>query len=1028
MSKNEPDKQLKELTKQREDHVESCRKNNDKSHKIIAEQYSDPSHFIYEILSNADDAKATEIRFELTRQNLKIVHNGKKQFAYDDIDSITTIGNSTKADDINTIGTFGVGFKSVFAVTKTPKIHSREYNFEIRDFIVPYETGPIQEECKDTTFIFPFDHETLNASQAYEQINNKLKTLESESLLFLRNLKEIQWTAEDESGHYIADPSQQEQNAKRVYIISEKNGMDGQQEYLLFEKPINIERRDLKVAIAYAVDNQNGDKQGLIRPIDNAKLSVFFPTNERTGLKFLLHAPYRTTPNRENIPFDDEQNKILSNTLAELAADSLVSIKQLGLLNVDFLNVLPILDNGGHPLYSLIYKSIKEKLLSNEALLPTSDGQHTEASKALLARGKELVGLLRREDTRLLFGREYWLDTNITYDKTRYLRDYLIKELEINEIGPEDFAKAITKEFFSHKSDEWIIEFYAAISSIHALYREKPGILRRKYIIRLNDGSHTTLYDDMDKLQVYLPTPQKSNFKTIKTIFVEDERSKEFLLKLGLKEPNKVAEIKEHIAPKYAGETFDITEEVYINDLKQTVDIWQKATLEEKREIQDILKAVNFIRSHNEQGAIFYKRPNEVYLPTDDLKQWFDKNDEDDVYFVENNLVQEHEDIENFLRNVGINSAPCIEGSSSYQTHDYMQNKHIRGLDGFNPNFMVTGLKFAIKSNHINLKRSLYLFEIALGHTNKIKGTIEESSRQDFTQTGKHYQEKKGELSKTGKLLIESQWFYDKSGSLIEKPHHEITIDDLHDGYNKSHDKVDKLIKILGLKPDEIKAIEEKTGWKFLSKEQAEEYEELKREKQKQEKQETKEKVWKPKCSPEEPSINFDDRPLELINTNDLSGQNPKDNVGNSKGERDDNVKNKESGEKHSKEIGKWGESYAKRYLEREYSQDGYQIIWLNQNGDTGRGYDFVIRDECDKEIAYYEVKSKIGEAPELIEVTGTQWEWARKLYNEEKGDTYIILAVLNTGTDEPKIKPYPNPIGLWKEGKIKAHPVNLEI
>jgi Protein NO VEIN, C-terminal len=1030
-SVDKPDKQLEELTRQRKDHVESCRKNNDKSHKIIAEQYSDPSHFIYEILSNADDAEATEIRFELTRQNLKIVHNGKKQFAYDDIEAITTIGNSTKANDINTIGTFGVGFKSVFAVTNTPKIYSQEYNCEIRDFIVPHKINPIQEECKDTTFIIPFNHETLDASKAYKQVSNKIKTLESESLLFLRNLTEIQWATEDESGHYIADPPQQEQNAKRVYILSQKKGMDGQ-EYLLFEKEINVEQHDLKVAIAYAVDDQNDDKQRLIKPIDNAKLSVFFPTNEGAGLKFLLHAPYKTTPNRETIPFDDEQNKILSNALAELAADSLVSVKQLGLLNVDFLNVLPIIDNEDHPLYSLIYKSIKEKLLSNEALLPTSDGQHTEASKALLADGKELVDLLRRDDTKLLFGKEYWLDTNITYDRTKELRNYLLKELNIKEIGPEDFAKAITEDFFSHKFDEWIIEFYAVISKSHALYRkktdwQKAGILRSMPIIRLDDNTHVAPCDKMDEPQVYLATPQKSNFKTIKTIFVEDERSKDFLLELGLKEPDKVAEIKEHIAPKYVGATSNITEEVYINDLKQAMAIWRGATAEEKTEIQNILNKVNFVRARNEQDIICFKKPHEVYLPTDDLKQWFDKNDEDDVYFFEDNFLQKLEEIEIFLHNIGINSTLCIWGNNSYKDYDSMRSKHIRGLNGFNPTFMIEGLEFAIKQNNINLIRSLYLLKIALENTDRIKGIVEESSRQDFTPNGKHYQ-KKEMSSKAGNLLIVNQWLYDKNGCLIEKPHHEITIDDLHDDYDKGHDKIDKLIKVLGLKPDEIKAIEEKTGGKFFPKEQTEEYEELKREKREREKQETENERWVPDYQPEEPPITIDNRALDPINTNDLSGQNPKDNDRNSKGENRDNVKNKESGKKHSKEIGKWGESYAKRYLEQKHSQDGYQIIWLNQNGNTGKGYDFVIRDECDEEIAYYEVKSKTDEDPELIEVTGTQWEWARKLYDEEKGDKYIILAVLNTGTDKPKIKLYPNPIGLWKEGKIKAHPVNLEI
>ena len=40
--------------------------------KIIINQYSDRTHFIYEILQNAEDAGATEIRFQLEKDRLYI--------------------------------------------------------------------------------------------------------------------------------------------------------------------------------------------------------------------------------------------------------------------------------------------------------------------------------------------------------------------------------------------------------------------------------------------------------------------------------------------------------------------------------------------------------------------------------------------------------------------------------------------------------------------------------------------------------------------------------------------------------------------------------------------------------------------------------------------------------------------------------------------------------------------------------------------------------------------------------------------
>ncbi len=45
---------LENLIKKRQEHIHSCRENNDNSHEIIAGLYSDSTHFIYELLQNAD--------------------------------------------------------------------------------------------------------------------------------------------------------------------------------------------------------------------------------------------------------------------------------------------------------------------------------------------------------------------------------------------------------------------------------------------------------------------------------------------------------------------------------------------------------------------------------------------------------------------------------------------------------------------------------------------------------------------------------------------------------------------------------------------------------------------------------------------------------------------------------------------------------------------------------------------------------------------------------------------------------------
>lgn len=383
---------LSDLTQKRREHIQSCRDNKDNSHEIIAGLYSDPSHFIYELLQNADDAGASEIIFRLASQSLSITHNGIKLFDSDDVDSITTVGSSTKKDDVNAIGTFGAGFKSVFAITKTPYIHSGDYHFRITDFIVPEEIEATNIGERSTEIILPFNHPDISDDNAYKQISDRLQALESESLLFLHNIKEIQWRTEYDSGHYLS-----EIKGNKASLISQVNNKDDLVEFFFTRKQIEVDGTALNIVVAYQLNSD-----GKIIPVHDSRLFVFFPTNERTGLKFLVHAPYKTTPSRETIPFDDNQNMEITTAVSALIAESILGMKNSNLLSVDVLSMLPIDADNEHPLYRAAFDQVKS-IFSTELLLPTSNGDYGSSVNTILARERELANLLAHMDCTELF-------------------------------------------------------------------------------------------------------------------------------------------------------------------------------------------------------------------------------------------------------------------------------------------------------------------------------------------------------------------------------------------------------------------------------------------------------------------------------------------------------------------------------------------------------------------------------------------------------------------------------------------------
>jgi hypothetical protein len=1003
--------ELSVLTQKRREHIQSCRDNNDNSHEIIAGLYSDPSHFIYEILQNADDAGASEVNFELISNSLSITHNGKKLFNFNDVDSITTVGSSTKKDDVNSIGTFGAGFKSVFAITKTPHIHSGNYHFKITNFIVPEEIESLNIRQNTTAIILPFNHQDISTDNAYKQISNRLKALESESLLFLRNIKEIQWKTESDSGHYLS-----EVNGNKASLISQVNEEDSLIEYFLCTKNIEVDNTKLNIVVAYPLD-----RHGAVDSVHDSKLFVFFPTNERTGLKFLVHAPYKTTPSRESIPFDDVQNQLITKELSCLVAESIIGLKISGLLNVNVLSVLPIDPENEHPLYNAAFHQVKS-IFSRNSLLPTANGEYESSNSAILAREKELTNLLEGADCSRLFNRNTWLSTDITYDKTRILRDYLTGELDIPEITMQKFCSEITEDFIVVKSDSWMIEFYTSISKNKALYRDgsgyqKKGVLRDRPIIRLEDGSQLSPENNLGDIQVYLPTTGKSKFKTVKRALAENEASHEFLRSLGLEKPSNIAEINEFIIPKYQGDYIELDE--YTEDFDRVMMIWQQSDEYRRKEIIDLLRKSQFIHSVNQNGEIIYQIPDEVYFPTEKLSAWFNNNLVDDIYF-QDPSIKLTEQKRKFIEGLGVKYDLIMSGITDVRITRHGWYK--RSVNGFNPEFCIHGLEYSL--NNITIERSTLLWAILLKNTNKLKGYIE-------TKTNQNYPYSKGqeETSRAMGYLNNHLWLYDSSGEIIDLPMEQIALENLSNEYQKEDENIEKLVKVLGLKLDKVSVFEEETGLKVVNKEEFDEFEKWKEDQAQDSDESTDESDWKPEVNPEDATPIQDDADWIKEKTEDLSGQGAGEGSIDSGQENSDHEENSGNNEsvapKNSKQIGDWGEAIARKYLMKKYPAN--DVVWLNKNGCIGKGYDFVIRGNGE-DIAYYEIKSKTDESPMLFQVSGTQWNWAKQLHRTKKGDMYKILVILNAGTKQPKIREINNPVGLWKSEKLYADPVNIEL
>lgn len=1004
---------------------------------ILADLYNDPSHFIYEILQNAEDTSAEYVRFELYKDKIDIYHNGRN-FNIADIVSITGIGISTKKENINAIGKFGVGFKSVFAITESPSIYSGEYSFEIKDFAVPYKISPIPQQGIDegyTKICLPFNHREKTPESILDMLQDKLEKLDLKTLLFLKNIREIQYKTPRNKGHYIKEERsfKNKKNVKKITVISETSTS----EYIKFEKNIQIDNNELVIAIAYKLDGEQ------IIPENDSRLFVFFPTEKETYLKFLIHGPFKTTPTRENIPISDVQNKAILEEISNLVAESISVVKSIGLLNTSFFNILPIQivikETKGNDIYLSIFEEVKNKFLSDEDLLPTHNKDFTRPEKAALARGKELTGLLNPKDLEKLFLKTNWLDTSITENLTKELWDYLKKELDITEVDFEFFAKNIDSSFFEDKTDEWMMNFYRKLIDQKALWRPRlswqdEGILRKKPIIRIENNTHVIPFVNK-KPQVYLPSNNVSYFKTVKEIFVKDEQILNFFGEFGLSEPDKIAEIREIILPKYENSKTVENFDEYLSDFKIILQYGESPLLKED------LRQSAFLISDD---LITLRKPEEVYFNSKELKEYF--TDSESASFISEKLINsfEQEKIIKFLKNLGIQFAPKRIISSKTYLNDEKRKKLREQSDL--PNASKYNFEdYDIENLNDFLDNPTKKGSISLW--NMFISDVEEEYFQGlywWTHYASYRREAKFDAFFIKRLQYE-RWLINKDGQW-NKPS-EMLFSELDEKYRRDGKNVSFLTHILQFKPDVYDKLPEKDKeFLELSKKHhvsIDEFKEFVMQREKNKEEDT--EIWDPSLDPDEvDSIKVIEIEPNILITEDLSGQTDKLDTKDGDNKDNKNDKSKKPHKETTNKVGCWGEKFVFEHLKKEYGKiasinhtdygfasrningDKIDIVWLNKDGNIGKGFDFVLKIN-NEEKNFIEVKTTKFSDSELIKVTGTQWKFARQLFNQGKGDCYYIYVVFNAGEENAFIRIFKNPFKLWKEGRIYAHPVNLE-
>ena len=607
--------------------------------RLLTNLYPDNAHFIYELLQNAEDTGASEVRFILNANGLEFEHNGDKLFTIDDVESITNIGSSTKAKDPTSIGKFGIGFKAVFAYTNTPEIESDRFHFHIRDMVVPDTEGlrPGSLGRRKTRFVFPFNNPKKPAEIACAEIETNLRQLNESTLLFLSNIEKIEYHLPDSTtGSLERKQSKDNGNWIQISVIHPGNPKPNPIHYLRFTKGVNVKNEDGKVkccriAIAFGMDKSKGGNWK-IKPLNPGQASIYFPAiKEVSNLRFHLHAPFASTVARDSVR-DCPANDELRDRIADLVAESMHAIRDQGLLGVEFLATLPNSTDELSPFYLPIQKRLIEEFNRRE-LTPTKrqDG-HAAASGLYRDRSDgELSGLIQDKDLAILLEKDYlqplWVanlplrrrnergqfvqDENARRQNER-INDFLTM-LDISEWTIEDFIEVLAEQpnlvvsWLKKKSNSWHQKLYAFLGDSDYSCSDLRIVRRSDGKYRIGKECHFPI-DDVE----YEPQEgetQEGHFHYVaKEVYLsgknknQQEKARKFLEDVGVCEVDEAERIKLILRQRYTGESV--------------------VGLEDKQHIEDMKRFIDFIEREPNKAVVFSSYP--IFKTSDGYLEAYD--------------------------------------------------------------------------------------------------------------------------------------------------------------------------------------------------------------------------------------------------------------------------------------------------------------------------------------------------------------------------------------------------------------------
>lgn len=354
--------------------------------KLSRDLYRKDSHFLLELIQNAEDndyeCDNPTLNFNLVKADptdsnasdgALIISNNEIGFSNDNMEAMCSIGSSFKEKLKGYIGEKGIGFKSVFKVTKSPYIYSNGYQVRFQDkikeiglgYIVPewVESVPEVADKEQTTIILPLN----NSKIGFSEVSKMMRGFTPETILFLSKIRQLRFSVE---GEYDISISKSVEN-ENVVSLSISTSIDMQtstihKEHLLYTKnfvrpdDLLVEGReevlDRDISIAFPIGNTAYD----------GAVYAYLPVLEKTGMPFILNADFLVPGSRDMISEDSEWNEWLLKQIPELFVEAFTRFIKISKYRYELYRHIPI----DSKLKAAYFEPIIKPIINSLSMLP----------------------------------------------------------------------------------------------------------------------------------------------------------------------------------------------------------------------------------------------------------------------------------------------------------------------------------------------------------------------------------------------------------------------------------------------------------------------------------------------------------------------------------------------------------------------------------------------------------------------------------------------------------------------------------